>query len=159
MIVRKLRLDHGLSQEQLAQMAGVSTRTLQRIERGAAASPESLKGIAAALDVDFRDLRSGTMPETATTEGAMRITEEERAAMEYVQDIKGFYIHLAVFGCVLAGLTVLNLAVTPQKLWVLWVALGWGVGVVSHALGVFEVVTLFGPNWEKRQIEKRLQRR
>ena len=60
-IVRKLRLDHGLSQEQLAQMSGISTRTLQRIERGASASPETLKGIAAALDVDFRMLRTDGM--------------------------------------------------------------------------------------------------
>lgn len=57
MIVRKLRIEKGLSQEQLAHMAGISTRTLQRIERGANASPETLKCIASALDTDFGDLR------------------------------------------------------------------------------------------------------
>ena len=34
MIVRKLRLQRGWSQEQLAEMSGLSTRTIQRIERG-----------------------------------------------------------------------------------------------------------------------------
>jgi len=44
-------------------------------------------------------------------------------------------------------------------LWVVWPALGWGIGVGVHALSVFEVVSLFGPNWEKKQIEKRLKRK
>lgn len=43
MIIRKLRIEQGFSQEQLAFMAGISVRTLQRIERGAKASPETLK--------------------------------------------------------------------------------------------------------------------
>lgn len=34
MIVRKLRLQRGWSQSQLAEMAGVTTRTIQRIEQG-----------------------------------------------------------------------------------------------------------------------------
>jgi XRE family transcriptional regulator, regulator of sulfur utilization len=34
MIVRKLRLKRGWSQSQLAEMAGVTTRTIQRIEQG-----------------------------------------------------------------------------------------------------------------------------
>lgn len=50
MIIRMLRLEKGLSQEQLADKAGISTRTLQRIERGDAASPETLKCLAAVPD-------------------------------------------------------------------------------------------------------------
>ena len=53
MIVRKLRLERGFLQEQLASMAGVSVRTLQRIERGANPSAETLKCLAAVLDTDF----------------------------------------------------------------------------------------------------------
>lgn len=34
MIIRKLRLQRGWSQEQLAELTGLSTRTIQRIERG-----------------------------------------------------------------------------------------------------------------------------
>jgi len=43
MIVRKLRLQRSWSQEYLADLSGLSTRTIQRIERGQKASPESLK--------------------------------------------------------------------------------------------------------------------
>jgi len=37
-------------------------------------------------------------------------------------------------------------------------SIGWGVGLVVHGLNVFEVINIFGPNWEKKQIEKRLGR-
>lgn len=58
MIVKQLRIARLLSQEQLAQMAGLNVRTIQRIECGLAASPESLKCIAAALDTNVATLRS-----------------------------------------------------------------------------------------------------
>ena len=33
-------------------------------------------------------------------------------------------------------------------------SIGWGVGLVVHGLNVFEVINIFGPNWEKKQIGK-----
>ena len=43
--------------------------------------------------------------------------------------------------------------------WFIWPALGWGIGVASHGFAVFEVLSLFGAGWEKRQVEKRLASR
>ena len=40
MIVRKLRLKNGWSQSRLAEMAGVTTRTIQRIEQGQPEGPK-----------------------------------------------------------------------------------------------------------------------
>jgi len=174
MIVRKLRLEKGLSQEQLAFMAGISTRTLQRIERGANASPETLKCIASVLETDFAKLRreqkmpSDTMSsgtgssgtESPNTEPSLpELSTKEQKAMEYVRDIKSFYIHALQYVLVISGLTVMNLLMSPDFLWVLWVAFGWGVGVLVHGLSVFEIFNLFGDEWEKRQIKKRMQRR
>lgn len=56
MILKELRISRHLSQEQLAQMAGLNVRTIQRIESGHNASFESLKCLAAALDVDVSTL-------------------------------------------------------------------------------------------------------
>lgn len=56
MILKQLRLSRLLSQEQLAQMSGLSVRTIQRIESGHSASVESLKCLASALDVDVPTL-------------------------------------------------------------------------------------------------------
>lgn len=56
MILKQLRISRHLSQEQLAQMSGLSVRTIQRIESGANASLESQKCLAAALDVTIEAL-------------------------------------------------------------------------------------------------------
>ncbi|MBT8106746.1 MAG: helix-turn-helix domain-containing protein [Gammaproteobacteria bacterium] len=57
MILKQLRISRHLSQEQLAQMSGLNVRTIQRIESGHNASLESLKCLAAALEVDVSTLK------------------------------------------------------------------------------------------------------
>lgn len=156
MIVRKLRLDKGLSQEQLADMSGISTRTLQRLERGAKASPETLKCIASVLETDFSRLNEDQNMQTDPA--TPNLSANERDAMEYVRDIKSFYTHALQYGVVMTGLLIINLLTSPDFFWVIFPALGWGVGLLVHGLSVFEIVNLFGPDWEKRQIEKRMRR-
>jgi transcriptional regulator with XRE-family HTH domain len=56
MIVRKLREKHGWSQEQLAQLAGVSLRTIQRVEAGNRASLETLNSLASVFETDLSKL-------------------------------------------------------------------------------------------------------
>ena len=52
---------------------------------------------------------------------------------------KGYYIHLAVYVAVNAMLVAINLTLTPERLWFRWPLLGWGVGVVAHAVVTFAV--------------------
>jgi hypothetical protein len=47
----------------------------------------------------------------------------------------GFYIHLAVYVCVITGLGILNSVVSPNVFWVAFPALNWGVGLFFHGLG------------------------
>jgi DNA-binding XRE family transcriptional regulator len=54
--VRELRLARGLSQAQLAEVSGLSVRTIQRIERGANPGLESMRLLAAALGVELEEL-------------------------------------------------------------------------------------------------------
>ncbi len=49
----------------------------------------------------------------------------------------GFWIHLACYIIVVSGLAILNYQRNPDNLWVLWVAGGWGIGVVCHACAFF----------------------
>jgi transcriptional regulator with XRE-family HTH domain len=60
MILKQLRISRHLSQEQLAQMSGLNVRTIQRIESGQNASVESLKCLAAVLEVDISTLNQET---------------------------------------------------------------------------------------------------
>jgi transcriptional regulator with XRE-family HTH domain len=64
-VLNALRLQRGWSQEQLAELAGLGVRTIQRAERGQNPSAESLKAIAAVLDVDFGALREAHMTPSA----------------------------------------------------------------------------------------------
>ena len=56
-MLKKIRISRGWSQEQLAQFSGLSVRTIQRIERGHNAGLESLKCIAAVLEIDVSRLQ------------------------------------------------------------------------------------------------------
>ncbi len=158
MIVRKIRLQRGWSQEQLAELSGLSVRTIQRIERGQTAGLESLKSLAAVFEVSISDLQQERDMSNTTTQHTEVSLEEERA-IEYVRDIKGFYGNLTSFAIILPCLFVFNLLVTPSYMWVLWVVLGWGISIISHAVAVFEIFNPFGIEWEKKQVEKKLGRK
>ncbi len=151
MIVRKLRLQKGWSQDQLAQLSGLSIRTIQRIERGQNAGLESLKSLAAVFEVQVIDLKQEAVMVTER-----EYEEDEEAVIEYVRDLKGFYSHLITYILVIGGLFALNFITSPGHIWAKWAAFGWGIGIISHGLNVFEVFNFFGPKWEKKQIEKRL---
>ena len=76
-----------------------------------------------------------------------------RRARERISAIKDFYIHGLVFLLVISGLLALNLAL-GKPYWVLWVLLGWGVGVALHAALVFGGGSSFLANWEQRKIKE-----
>lgn len=50
---------------------------------------------------------------------------------------RGFWIHLGTYVVVVGALAALNLTRNPDKLWVLWVAGGWGIGIAAHAAAFF----------------------
>ena len=56
-VIKRLRAKHHYSQEQLAQMSGLSLRTIQRVESGQSASLETLKSLAAVFEVDVDTLK------------------------------------------------------------------------------------------------------
>ena len=155
MLVQKLRLQRGWSQQQLAELSGLNVRTIQRIEKGQEPSVESLKSLAAVFNVEFSTLKEQGMDNVISeTQSA-----EEILAFNQVRKLKGFYIHLAQYVLVIAVLTIVNALTTPNRWWVQWVVMGWGVGVFFHWLQISERFSLFGSKWEKEQVEKRLGRK
>jgi transcriptional regulator with XRE-family HTH domain len=146
MIVRKLRLQRGWSQEQLAEMCGLNVRTIQRLERNGKASTESLKSLAAVFECKFTELQQTEEPAMDSQPG---LSHEEKEAIEYVRDLKGFYSHVITYVLVVPFLFFINYQ-TTDYIWAWWPALGWGIGLLSHALQVYEVFDMYGSNWEKR---------
>ncbi len=156
MIVRKLRLQRAWSQDQLAQLSGLSIRTIQRIERGQKAGLESMKALSAVFEIPLADLQQQE-PDMHTHDSKLSLDESQ--ALEQVRDLKGFYTHLIEYVVVVGGLFIFNFMTSPDYIWAWWVAFGWGIGVASHAFSVFEIYSPFGAAWEKRQVEKRLGRK
>lgn len=154
MIIRKLRLRSGWSQDQLAELSGLSIRTIQRIERGQNPSLESLKSLAAVFETNVSDLQ-----QESEMNSDVKITGEEQTVIDQVRAIKSFYSHLITYLLVIGLLFVINILTNSSYIWAWWPAMGWGIGIVNHGLNAFEVVDLFGAKWEKRQIEKRLGRK
>ena len=56
MIIKRLRMKSNWSQEQLAQLSGLSLRTIQRVEAGSKASLETLKSLASVFEVELSTL-------------------------------------------------------------------------------------------------------
>lgn len=161
MQVQKLRLQRGWSQQQLAELSGLSVRTIQRIENGSAASTESLKSLASVFEIDFSTLSSEpAMPDTLTSPSTHTpsASQQEQLALLQVRKLKGFYLHLAQYVVVIAALCAINLLTAPHRLWFYWAALGWGIAILAHAATIFGWLPFLGADWEKRQVEKRLGR-
>lgn len=152
MIVRKLRLQRGWTQEHLAELLGVNVRTIQRIERGARSSLETRSALAAVFEVDIETFVEGGM-EMADSK---QVSRDEHEAIEAVKGIKEFYSHLGMYA-IFAIVFSFSFGLDNPKIF--WGVIGWGIGVIIHGLVVYEVVNVFGPKWEKRMIEKRLGRK
>ncbi len=176
MIVRKLRLRNGWSQEQVAEMTGLSVRTIQRIERGQPASLESQKALAAVFEVDITTFQppelkqpkpqeqqtqepvmntTSTNDQTEATEHPVeKVSDEEADAMEYVKGIKDFYSHI-LFYIIFTVIFIFSGKITEML--IPWGA--WTLGLIFHGLQAYEVINIFKIDWEKKMVEKRLTKK
>jgi len=160
MLIQKLRLQRGWSQEQLAEVSGLSVRTIQRLERGQTASLESLKALGAAFEIDFSHLKEPEMnPVMGQTPASQSVSADEALALAHVRKLKGFYSHLMLYGLVISFLVIVNVTTYQRYLWFIWPALGWGIGILFHGLRVFDKVPFLNGEWERRQVEKYLGRK
>lgn len=169
MIIQKLRLQRGWSQQQLAEMSGLSTRTIQRIENGHKPGVETIKSLAAVFEVEFSTLREAlhgaltmnteTLKNTQTpTPQDLQLTDVEQKAYQHVKRLKSFYRSLAVFVAVMLLLLLINALTSPHYWWVIWVFLGWGSSFVIQAFFLFgKPNAAFSPEWEQRQVDKYLK--
>ena len=87
----------------------------------------------------------------------------EQTVGTYVDQLRAFYLHAAVFGAGMVVIFVVNLATNAAAgitgdwwaRWSAWAFLGWGRGVAVHGLVVrLNRPTLTTSSWEQRQIDK-----
>ena len=141
--IKKMRLERHWSQDQLAEMSGLSIRTIQRIENGENAGLESLKSLAAVFEINIADSNK--------TQEMEQIRKEE----EYVQNVKGFYKLLAV--ALISLIVPLILAISDSSNWsiLLWLVLSWLVLLGIYSLNVFD---FFGDEWKRKLIKNKFKK-
>lgn len=76
-------------------------------------------------------------------------------AKDRVERLKKFYGNLTSYVIVISGLAVINYLTNDWVyMWFLWAAFGWGIGIVFHAIGTFDLNPFFGRSWEERKIKE-----
>lgn len=157
MIVRKLRLKRGWTQSELAEMAGVTFRTIQRIEGGQIPSLDTARALAAVFEVDLNLIRPEDydMLTEETTEPEKDLAVDEQEALIYAKRMKSFYEQL--IACVV--ISVIFLIVFHGEWLVYLVLAGVGIGVAVQGLMAYEIINFMSPTWEKKMAEKKLGRK
>lgn len=79
-------------------------------------------------------------------------------AQKRVEELKDFYTNLGSYCIVIPFLIAVNLLTNSNYLWFFWPAAGWGMGVIFHALSVFNYRPFLGRDWEQRKIRELMDR-
>ncbi|WP_418511434.1 2TM domain-containing protein [Corallibacter sp.] len=75
-------------------------------------------------------------------------------AKKHVQEIKGFYGNLLSYCVVIPFIIFINYKTYWDFQWFWFPMLGWGMGLIFHAFGVFG----YAKNWEERKIQEILEK-
>lgn len=79
-------------------------------------------------------------------------------AKERVEVLKKFYANLWTYIMVISALALINYLTNGFRyMWFLWAAFGWGIGVLFHAIGTFNLNPFFGKGWEEKKIKQFMQ--
>ncbi|CAI0745000.1 helix-turn-helix domain-containing protein [Serratia grimesii] len=149
--IRQLRLDKGWSQEQLATIAGLSTRTVQRIENGEQASLETLTAIAAALGVQVSDLYQ---PIPAQDENQGETEQTIRRQVEAEAKLLSMAVRFALIGLMLFAI---NWFTHPQYLWSLWAIGGMSFAILMRAMRTLLLRDALS-RWQQQRLAQKLRR-
>ena len=89
-----------------------------------------------------------------------RMSEEElyQQAKKRVEEKKEFYIHFAVYIAVNIMLVIIWAVTGDGFPWFVFPLCGWGIGILFHFLGVFVFSRRGMGSWERREVEKEVER-
>ena len=78
-------------------------------------------------------------------------------AKKRVEEIKGFYGNLTSYCIVIPILAFINYRTTSFT-WVIFPAVGWGIGLIAHGLKAYGLNPLFGKDWEEKKIKELMEK-
>lgn len=86
--------------------------------------------------------------------------ESYRKAKKQVDRLRGFYTHLSIF-IVVTSITLIAGWIIDQSLFYSFITgfVGWGIGVIVHAVNTFGWFNFFDSNWEKRKVKELMEQK
>jgi len=156
MTIRQRRTEKGWSQLQLAEFAGVSLRTIQRVEKGKTPTIETLKSLAAVFEIDFNELVD---VDSFSEIDESKLNQDELGELEHIRGVQRFLRDLGIFLLSIPVVLGFNMLDHFNGEWFLWALVLWGSYLTWEAFEVFDARDFFGKGWEKRMLEKRLGRK
>ena len=67
----------------------------------------------------------------------MKNQKSEQTAQSKAKAKVEFRIHLINYVVINAILAIINLILTPEHIWFKWPLLGWGIGIIFHAINFY----------------------
>jgi transcriptional regulator with XRE-family HTH domain len=138
--LKSKRLRRAWSQEQLAEISGLSVRTVQRIEQGGTASLDTLKAIACAFDTDVSLLQNSVSNTTPTVEVTSTVSAEQQpmSSLHKREDrIEQFHRHLIIYLLVNLGLFIVDITTSSDSLWFYYPLFFWGIPLSLRGLHAY----------------------
>ena len=128
MDLKKLRVEKGWSQEQLAEISGVSARTIQRLEKGERPGMETMKALASGFEMSVSEFQKAILDKE----------ELENMNNGFISQIpkawRGFLLHLIIFMVVITWVLALSYFFEFDKEIAGGVALFWGMILLIHVI-------------------------
>ncbi|WP_428606252.1 2TM domain-containing protein [Sedimenticola sp.] len=135
------RLNRAWSQDQLAEISGLSTRTIQRLEQGGSASLETLKALASAFDTEVARLQQRREGGGAAAAFQETAPLEQRPMPSNQQPINKpkakFQRHLLTYLMVNLGLFLIDIITSSDHLWFYYPLIFWGIPVAWRGLQIY----------------------
>ncbi len=147
--IKDLRIAKGWSQEQLATIAGLSTRTIQRIENGEQASLDTLTAIAAALGLQVSELICPTQSAPTDESVQQQLRQQVEDETRLLRKLSRFIVFSLV-------LLAINWFTHSQYLWSLWIIGGIGLAIALRAVRTLLLRDVIN-RWQQRRLEQKLK--
>lgn len=150
--VKAYRLKNAWSQEQLAQLATLSVRTVQRIEKGHNPGLETLSALASVFNVNVSELSASTHHANETLD--TRINEARLQVEAETHFYRAFII--ALFVC--SVLMCVNYFFSPDSYWSVVVTFVWGSLVAFRGLKTFVLKDRIA-TWQQKRVLRLIRER
>ncbi len=131
--LRLWRKERYLSQEQVAEQAGLSVRTVQRLEKGGSASYDSAVSLANVYDVEVSEFMVDERKAGGNSAEVLDASGVDGLKLSFGIHAMGYVLGMVV-------LLFIDMVATPNQWIMVWPIGWWTIGFLAHGMTVLLIV-------------------